>query len=74
MPAQENRAIFDRRKNELTVITYYDDDKFLFPFQYLNLQPMHTIYLGVRVALPPYSFPFRVHWVNFTHISMTVKA
>lgn len=25
MPTQENRAIFDRRKNELTVITYYDE-------------------------------------------------
>ena len=28
MPAQENRAIFDRRKNELTVITYYDEKTF----------------------------------------------
>ena len=28
MPTQENRAIFDRRKNELTVITYYDEKTF----------------------------------------------
>ena len=28
MPAQENRAIFDRRKNELTVSTYYDEKTF----------------------------------------------